>query len=82
VNRSGSSEDEPLWVSMHKYIETMLGISLYSYVYLKLAKPLCFSYYLYVFCSTKSEKKRAQQVLPGSGVGGPNNLYNVINVKQ
>jgi hypothetical protein len=34
----------------------------------------------YVFYSTKSEKKRMEYILPGSGVwgeeeGGPNNLY-------
>jgi hypothetical protein len=39
----------------------MLGIALYSYLYLKLAKMLCLSY------STKSENKRLEQVLPGSG---------------
>jgi hypothetical protein len=50
-------------------MEATLGISLYSYWYLKLAKMICFSYYL-VFSSTKSEKK-AEQVLPGSmGLGG------------
>jgi hypothetical protein len=41
VKRSG--RDEPLWVGM--CIEAMLGISLYSYLYLKLAKMLCLSYY-------------------------------------
>jgi hypothetical protein len=47
----------------------MLGISLYSYLYLKLAKPLCLTI-AYFFSSTKLEK-RAEQVLPGSeGVGG------------
>jgi hypothetical protein len=63
----------------------MLGISLYSYLDLKLAKMLYVSYYAYVFYSTKL-KKRAEQVLPGSkGLGrergrrvqgrdGPNNV--------
>jgi hypothetical protein len=50
-------------------MEAMLGISLYSYPYLKLAKVLCLSYYAYVFSSTKLEK-RAEQVLPGSKVVG------------
>jgi hypothetical protein len=67
-------------------MESMLGISLYGCPYLKLAKPLCFSY-SYVFSSTKLEK-RAEQVQPGSkGVGviergkeaggknGPNNVW-------
>jgi hypothetical protein len=47
----------------------MLGISLYSYLYLKLAKMPCLIM-PYVFSSTKLEK-RAEQVLPGSeGVEG------------
>jgi hypothetical protein len=51
-------------------MEPVLGISLYSYLYLKLAKMLCLSYYCYVFSSTKLEK-RAKQVLPRSkGVRG------------
>jgi hypothetical protein len=71
-----SDRDEPMWVVIHVCIEATLGISLYSYLYLKLAKMLCLSYY-YVFSSTKSEK-RVEQVLPGSGkerVGDPNNVY-------
>jgi hypothetical protein len=36
---------------------TMLGISLYSYVYLKLAKMLCFSYYLLCFQFDKIGEK-------------------------
>jgi hypothetical protein len=47
------------------FMEAMLGISLYSYLYLKLAKMLRISYYLLCFSSTKLEK-RAEQVLPGS----------------
>jgi hypothetical protein len=51
-------------------MEAILGISLYSYPCLKLAKTLCVSYYCYVFSSAKL-KKRTEQVLPGSkGVGG------------
>jgi hypothetical protein len=71
VKRSG--RDEPMWVVIYMCMEAMLGISLYSYLYLKLAKKLCFSYYLLCFSSTKLEKKRAEQDLPGSkwwGVGG------------
>jgi hypothetical protein len=65
-------------------MEATVGISLYSYSYLKLAKMLCLSYYAYVFSSTKLEK-RAEQVLPGSkgdggkgaGAGGRNGPNNV-----
>jgi hypothetical protein len=50
-------------------MEAMLGISLYSYLYLKLAKMLCFSYYLICFLFNKI-RKGAEQVLPGTeGVG-------------
>jgi hypothetical protein len=42
----GSSEevsrDEPVWVVIRKCMEAMLGISLYNYLYLKLAKMLLF----------------------------------------
>jgi hypothetical protein len=48
-------------------MEITQGISLY--LYLKLAKISCFSYYLLCFSSTTSENKRAGQFLPGSGVG-------------
>jgi hypothetical protein len=34
-------------------MEEMLGISLYSYLYLKLAKMLCLSYYLLCFLFNK-----------------------------
>jgi hypothetical protein len=40
VERSG--RDEPMWVSIHKCVEATLGIFLYSYLYLKLAKTLSF----------------------------------------
>jgi hypothetical protein len=51
VKRSG--RDEPMWVATHKCMEAMLGISLYSYLYLKLAKTLCLSYYLLSFLFNK-----------------------------
>jgi hypothetical protein len=37
--------DESIWVVTHTCREAMLGISLYSYPYVKLAKTLCLSYY-------------------------------------
>jgi hypothetical protein len=50
MKRSG--RDEPMRVAIHKYMEAMLGISLYSYLYLKLAKLLC-SYYVLCFLFNK-----------------------------
>jgi hypothetical protein len=65
-------------------MEAMLGIFLYGYLYLKLAKMYAFRIFPHVFSSTKLEK-RAEQVLPGSeggggmrgarGRDGPNNVY-------
>jgi hypothetical protein len=40
-----SVRDEPVWVVIHMYMEANLGISVYSYIYLKLVKTLCLSYY-------------------------------------
>jgi hypothetical protein len=57
--------------------EETQGISLCSYLHLKLANMLCFSYYLFFF-PTKLVNKRAKQVLPRGGGwegGGPNNVY-------
>jgi hypothetical protein len=65
----------------------MLGLVLYSYLYLNQTKHFVFLIIAYVFSSTKLEK-RAEQVLPGSegrlgGIGrgwetggrnGPNNV--------
>jgi hypothetical protein len=38
VKRSG--RDEPMWVAEQMYMEGTLGISLYMYLYLKVAKML------------------------------------------
>jgi hypothetical protein len=74
VKRPGG--DEPIWVEICMYMETTQEISLNNYMYLKLEKMLCFLIIFYVFSSTKSENKMAEQVLLGSrGEGGPNNVY-------
>jgi hypothetical protein len=65
VKRSG--RDEPVWVVIHMCMEAMLEISLYSHLYLKLAKTLGLSYDLLCFLLTKLKNKRAEQVLLGSG---------------
>jgi hypothetical protein len=51
-------------------MEAMLGISLYSYLYLKLAKMLCVSYYLLCFLFNKSKKKSAEFCPKGRGRRG------------
>jgi hypothetical protein len=68
VKRSG--RDEPIWVAIHKCMETIQEIFLYSYLYLKLAKTACFPYYLLYFFFTKAENKMAEQILSGGqGMG-------------
>jgi hypothetical protein len=51
VKRSGG--DEPIWVVIHICMETTQRTSLYSYLYLKLAKTPHFSYYLLCFLFKK-----------------------------
>jgi hypothetical protein len=64
------------------FMEAKLGISLYSYLYFKLAKTLYLCYYVYVFSSIKSENKRTEQFLPGSRGGGwPKQCIHIVNVK-
>jgi uncharacterized protein YybS (DUF2232 family) len=76
VKRSG--RDEPMWVIIHICMVTTLGISLYSYLYLELAKTLSFFLIIsHAFSSTKSEDKRVEQVLLRTGWEGSvsNNVY-------
>jgi hypothetical protein len=63
-----SGRDEPMWVVIHMCMEAMLGISLYSYLYLKLAKPLCLCYYLLCFLFNKiGEEGRTGSAWKGWG---------------
>jgi hypothetical protein len=55
VKRSG--RDEPLWVAIHKNMEATLGIFLYSYLYLKVAKCYVFLIISYVF-SQQNQRTR------------------------
>jgi hypothetical protein len=52
-----SCRDEPMWVAIHICMEATLGISLYSFLYLKVAKILCLSYYLLCFLFYKIRKE-------------------------
>jgi hypothetical protein len=85
VKRSG--REEPIQVAIHMCMEAMLGISPYSYLYLKLAKMLCLSYHLLCFLFNKigdedklgsawkrrglGEEKRGRS----RGERWPNNVY-------
>jgi hypothetical protein len=63
VKRTG--RDELVGVVIHICMEISHGNSLCSYLYLKLAKSSCFSFYL--FSSSKSENRRAEQILAREG---------------
>jgi hypothetical protein len=66
VERSG--RDETMWVAIHKCMEATLGISLYSYLYLKLEKMLHLSYYL--FNKIREQEGRTDSARNACGVGG------------
>jgi hypothetical protein len=46
--------NELMWIAIHKCMEAMPGISLYRYLYPKLAKTLYLSYYLLCFLYSKT----------------------------
>jgi hypothetical protein len=84
VKRSG--KDEPMWVTIHKSMEAMPGIPLYSYLYLKGTTTLCLCYYLLGYLFNKigeqeggigSAWKRGEWGGKGMAGGrdGPNNVY-------
>jgi hypothetical protein len=56
-----------MWVAIHKCMEAILGISLYSYLYLKLAKTLCLSYYLLCFLFNKIGEEGGTGSAPAEG---------------
>jgi hypothetical protein len=60
-------------------MEAMLGISLNSFLHLKLEKHYVYLIISYVFSSTKLENKRAEQVLPVAGVGGQGIRHTHVN---
>jgi hypothetical protein len=72
-----SGRKEPMWIAMHKCMEAILGISLYSYLYPKLAKPLCLSYYLLCFLFNKMGEQGRTSSAWKLGVvdGGTKNVY-------
>jgi hypothetical protein len=56
VKRSG--RDKPIRVAIHVCMEITRGISLYSYLFLKLAKTPCFSHYLLCVFFCKNRRTR------------------------
>jgi hypothetical protein len=58
-----------MWVAIHMCLEATLGISLYSYPFLKLAKRRCLSYYLLCFLFNKNREQEGGTSSPGKGRG-------------
>jgi hypothetical protein len=65
-----SCRDKPMWVVIHKCMEAILGISLYSYLYLKLAKMIYISYYLLCFLFNKIGEQEDRTGSAQEKVGG------------
>jgi hypothetical protein len=78
--------DEPIGVVIYIIMETLQGISLCNYIYLKLAKMSCFFLIFYLFYSTKSENRRAEQDWGGgvqeSDGGGNSSMTYLIHCKN
>jgi hypothetical protein len=65
-----------MWVAIHKCMEEMLGISLYSYLYPKPAKTLCLHYFLFNKIREKEGGTGSAWKAGDGGVGGgTNNVY-------
>jgi hypothetical protein len=78
-----SSRDEPIQVVIYMSMEAMLGISLYLYLSLRLAKTLCFFLSL-MFSLQQNWRRRVSEEGGGEWKGkewragrrnGPNNVY-------
>jgi hypothetical protein len=68
VKRSG--RDEPIRVIIHMCMEAMLGSSLYSYLYLKLAKTLSFLLLLMSYLQQNWRRGQNRFCLEAWGVRG------------
>jgi hypothetical protein len=79
VKRSG--RDEPIWVVIHTCIEAMLVVSLHSYLYPKLAKMPCFSFYLTCFFLQRNQRTRGQNrfCLEVGGGEGAQTMYTHVS---
>jgi hypothetical protein len=59
-----------MWVAIHKCMEARLGISMYSYLYHKVAKTICLSYYLLCFLFNKIGEEGGTSSAWKQGIGG------------
>jgi hypothetical protein len=71
--------DEPIWIVIHMRVEATLGISLYSCLYLKLAKNAMFFLLSLMFSLQQNQRTRGQNRICRKWGGGnrecPNNVY-------
>jgi hypothetical protein len=65
-----SRRDESIQVVIHMCMEATQGISVYSYLYLKLAKMLCRFYYLLCFLFYKIREQEGGTGSARNGGGG------------
>jgi hypothetical protein len=88
VKRSG--RDESIQVVIHICMKVMLGISLYSYPYVTLAKALCLSHYCLCLlfnkiaeesrtCSSWGGKKVVEEAVGGGEVEIAQTMYAHLN---
>jgi hypothetical protein len=63
-----------MWLAINMCMEVMLGISLYSYLYLKLTKMVC-PYYLFNKIGEQECKTGPGQKCVGLGGSDTNNVY-------
>jgi hypothetical protein len=72
-----------MWVVRLMCMEATLGISLYSYIYLKLVKTLCLFYYPFCFLYKKFREKRGtgstRKPGQGAGVACGQTMYTHVN---
>jgi hypothetical protein len=59
-----------MWVVKHIYMVTTPGISLYSYLYLKLAKMLCFFLLSLMLSLQQNQRTRGQNRFSSEAVWG------------
>jgi hypothetical protein len=50
-----------MWIVMHRCMDATVGLSLYSYLYFKLAKALCLSSFLLCFLYYKIGKQEGRK---------------------
>jgi hypothetical protein len=66
-----------MWVAMHKHMEGTLGISLYSYLYFKLAK--CYVLLSLMFSLQKNQRTRGRNRFCPVGVGRGGTMYTHVS---